>query len=157
SQHNAANGYLFDGRPLVSGASASGGSNVPSSGTVLENSSATGNAHTSVLIEGGTGTVVKSNQFCSPTTAIALPTGVTDAVVTGNYLDCDPRSGISVGPSAPGTVIFGNIVTHPSIGLLIRNSGSVSMYDNRIIGATVFGLSARTATSRVNGVGNVMS
>ena len=75
SQHNAANGYLFDGRPLVSGASASGGSNVPSSGTVLEGSSATGNAHTSVLIEGGTGTVVKSDQFCSPTTAIALRTG----------------------------------------------------------------------------------
>jgi len=157
SQHNAANGYLFDGRPLVSGASASGGSNVPSSGTVLEGSSATGNAHTSVLIEGGTGTVVKSDQFCSPTTAIALRTGTTNAVVTGNYIDCDPRSGISVGPSAPGTVIFGNIVTHPGIGLLIRNSGAVSMYDNRIIGATVFGVSARTATSRVSGVGNVMS
>ena len=51
SQHNAANGYLFDGRPLVSGASASGGSNQPSSGTVLEDSSATGNAHTGVLME----------------------------------------------------------------------------------------------------------
>jgi hypothetical protein len=157
SQHNAANGYLFDGRPLVSGASASGGSNLPSSGTMLEDSSATGNAHTSVLIEGGTGTVVKSDQFCSPTTAIALRTGAANAVITGNYIDCDPRSGISVGPSAPGTVVFGNIVTHPSIGLLVRNSGAVSLYDNQIVGATVFGVSARTAASRVSGVGNVMS
>ena len=157
SQHNAANGYLFDGRPLVSGASASGGSNVPSSGTVLEGSSATGNAHTSVLIEGGTGTVVKSDQFCSPTTAIALRAGVTNAVLTGNYINCAPRSGVSVGPSASGTVIFGNIVSHPGIGLLIRNSGAVSMYDNRILGATVFGVSVRGATSRVGGVGNLMS
>ena len=157
SQHNAANGYLFDGRPLVSGASASGGSNTPSSGTILEGSSATGNGHTSVLIEGGTGTVVKSDQFCSPTTAIALRTGATNAVLTGNYIDCDPRSAISVGPSAPGTVVFGNIVVHPGIGMLIRTSGSVSLYNNRIIGATVFGVSARGATSKVGGVGNAIS
>jgi len=157
SQHNAANGYLIDGRPLVAGASASGGSNVPSSGTVLEGSAATGNAHTGVLIEGGTGTVVKSDQFCSPTTAIALRTGVKDSVITGNYIDCDPRSGISVGPSAPGTVVFGNIVSRPHIGVLIRSSGPVSLDDNRIIGAAVFGVSARVATSRVGGVGNVMS
>jgi hypothetical protein len=157
SQHNAANGYLFDGRPLVSGASASGGSNEPSSGTVLEDSSATGNAHTGVLMEGGTGTVVKSDQFCSPTTAIALRTGVTDAVLTGNYIDCAPRSGISVGPSAPGTVLFGNIVSRPGIGMLVRSSGAVSMYKNQIIGATVFGVSARDATSKVGGVGNVLS
>ena len=157
SQHNAANGYQFDGRPLVSGASASGGSNAPSSGTALTDSSATGNAHTSVLIEGGTGTVVKSDQFCSPTTAVALRAGVTNSVVTGNYIGCAPRSGISVGPSAAGTVIYGNIVSHPGIGLLIRSSGPVSMYDNRIIGATVFGVSARGAASRVGGVGNVMS
>lgn len=157
SQHNAANGYLFDGRPLVSGASASGGSNVPGRGTVLEGSAATGNAHTSVLIEGGTGTVVKSDQFCSPTTAIALRTGVKNAVLTGNYIGCDPRSGISVGPSAPGTVIFGNILSRPHIGMLIRSSGAVSMYDNRVIGATVFGVSARGAASKVAGAGNVMS
>jgi Right handed beta helix region len=157
SVHNAANGYLFDGRPLVSGASASGGSNAPSSGTALTGSSAAGNAHTSVLIEGGTGTVVKSDQFCSPTTAVALRAGATNSVVTGDYIGCAPRSGISVGPSAAGTVIYGNIVSRPGIGLLIRSSGPVSMYDNRIIGATVFGVSARGAASRVNGVGNVMS
>jgi Right handed beta helix region len=157
SRHNAANGYLIDGRPLVTGASASGGSTAPSSGTMLEGSAATGNAHTSVLIEGGSGTVVKSGQFCSPTTAIALRAGVTNSVLTGNYIDCDPRSGISVGPSAPGAVIFGNIVSHPRIGVLIRGSGPINVYDNRILGATVFGVSARGATARVGGVGNVLS
>jgi hypothetical protein len=154
SEHNAANGYLIDGRPLVTGASASGGSNVPSSGTVLENSAATGNGRTSLLIEGGTRTVVKLDQFCSSTTAITLKAGVTNSVLTGNYIGCDPRSGISVGPSAPGTVVFGNIVSRPRIGVLIRDSGPVSLYDNRVIGATVFGASARGAGSRVGGVGN---
>ena len=82
---------------------------------------------------------------------------MTNAVLTGNYINCDPRSGVSVGPSASGTVIFGNIVSHPGIGLLIRNSGAVSMYDNRILDATVFGVSVRGATSSVGGVGNLMS
>ena len=134
SQDNAANGYLIDGRPLVSGASASGGSTVPSSGMVLEGSSATGNAHTSVLIEGGTGTVVKSDQFCSPTTAIAIRTGATNSVVTGNYIDCAPRSGLSVGPSAPGTVIFGNIVVssaHRAADPQLRAGEHVRQPDHR--------------------------
>jgi hypothetical protein len=157
SQHNAANGYYIDGRPLVTGASASGGSDTPSSGTVVEDSAATGNAHTGVLIEGGIGTVVKSDQICSTTTALALRTGVTNAVLTGNDIRCHPRSGFSVGPSAPGTVISGNTLSGPRVGMLIRNSGPVTVDNNRLIGATVFGVTARGATSKVKGVGNVIS
>jgi hypothetical protein len=157
SQHNAANGYYVDGRPLVTGASASGGSDTPSSGTVIEDSAATGNAHTGVLIEGGTGTVVRSDQICSTTTALALRTGVTNAVLTGNDIRCHPRSGFSVGPSAPGTVISGNTLSGPRIGMLIRNSGPVTVDNNRLIGATVFGVTARGATSKVKGIGNVIS
>jgi hypothetical protein len=157
SQHNAANGYYIDGRPLVTGASASGGSNTPSSGIVIENSAATDNAHTGVLVEGGTGVVVKADQICSATTAVALRTGVTNAVLTGNDIRCHPRSGLSVGPSAPGTVISGNTLSSPHIGILIRDSGPVTADNNRLIGATVFGVTARGASSRVKGVSNVIS
>ncbi len=113
AEHNAANGFLVDGRPLVSGASASGGSNVPSSGIVLEASAASGNAHASLLIEGGTGTVVRSSQFCSPMTAVTVEAAATDTVLTGNYIGCGARTGIVVGPSAPGTVLAGNAVAGP--------------------------------------------
>ncbi len=157
SQHNAANGYYVDGRPLVTGASASGGSNTPSSGIVIENSAATDNAHTGVLVEGGTGVVVKADQICSASTAVALRTGVTNAVLTGNDIRCHPRSGLSVGPSAPGTVISGNTLSIPHIGILIRDSGPVTADNNRLIGATVFGVTARGASSRVKGVSNVIS
>ena len=157
SEHNAANGYFIDGRPLVSGASASGGSVQPGSGTVLDDSAATGNAHTGVLVEGGTGTVIKADQVCATTTAIGLRAGATNSVLTGNYIGCHPQSGLSVGPSAPGTVISGNSLSDPRIGLLIRSSGPVELDNNRIIGATVFGVTARGATSQVKGVGNVLS
>ena len=157
SEHNAANGYFIDGRPLVSGASASGGSVQPGSGTVLDDSAATGNAHTGILVEGGTGTVIKANQVCATTTAIGVRAGATNSVLTGNDVGCHPQSGLSVGPAAPGTVISGNSLSGPRIGVLVRSSGPVELDNNRIIGATVFGVTARGATSQVKGVGNVLS
>jgi parallel beta-helix repeat protein len=157
SQHNAVNGYYIDGRPLVTGASASGGSAVPSTGTVLQHSAATGNARTGVLIEGGSGTIVRSDEVCAAVTGIALRTGVTNAVLTGNDIRCDPRSGLSVGPSAPGTVISGNTLSGARLGIVVRNSGRVTVDNNLVIGATVFGVTARGASSTINGVGNVIS
>ncbi len=157
SEHNAANGYFIDGRPLVSGASASGGSVQPGSGTVLDDSAATGNAHSGILVEGGTGTVIKASQVCAATTAIGVRAGATNSVLTGNYIGCHPQSGLSVGPAAPGTVISGNSLSDPRIGVLIRSSGPVELDNNRIIGATVFGVTARGAASQVKGVGNVLS
>ena len=157
SEHNAANGYFIDGRPLVSGASASGGSVQPGSGTVLEGSAATGNAHTGILVEGGTRTVIKANQVCATTTAIGVRAGATNSVLTGNDVRCRPQAGLSVGPAAPGTVISGNSVSDPRIGVLVRSSGPVELDNNRIFGATVFGVTARGATSQVKGVGNALS
>jgi parallel beta-helix repeat protein len=157
SQHNGVNGYYVDGRPLVAGASASGGSAVPSTGTVLENSAATGNARTGILIEGGSGTLVKSDEVCAAITAIALRTGVTDAILTGNDIGCHPRSGLSVGPSAPGTVISGNTLSGARLGIVVRDSGRVTVDNNLVTGATVFGLTARGASSTINGVSNVIS
>jgi parallel beta-helix repeat protein len=157
SQHNGVNGYYVDGRPLVAGASASGGSAVPSTGTVLENSAATGNARTGILIEGGSGTLVKSDEVCAAITAIALRTGVTDAILTGNDIGCHPRSALSVGPSAPGTVISGNTLAGARLGIVVRDSGRVTVDNNLVTGATVFGLTARGASSAINGVGNVIS
>jgi Right handed beta helix region len=157
SEHNAANGYFVDGRPLVSGASASGGSVQPGSGTVLDGSAATGNAHTGILVEGGTGTVIKASQVCATTTAIGVRAGATSSVLTGNYIGCHPQTGLSVGPAAPGTVISGNSLSDPRIGVLVRSSGPVELDNNRIIGATVFGVTARGAASQVKGVGNVLS
>jgi hypothetical protein len=157
SEHNAGNGYFVDGRPLVTSASASGGSVTPGSNTVIENSSAISNARTGILVEGGTGTVLKADQVCAKITAIAVRSGATNAVLTGNNILCGPRSGFSIGPAAPGTTLSGNAVTRARIGMFIRAAGSVVLDDNRITGGTVFGVSVRGAGSDVTGVGNVIS
>ena len=143
SQNNITNGYFIDGRPLVSGASASGSSVQPSTGTVLQSSAATGNGHIGILVEGGSGTVIKADQICDKTTAIVVRAGATNSVLTGNDIRCAPRSGMSVGPFAPGTVISGNTMSSPHIGMLIRSSGPVEVDNNRIIGATTFGITVR--------------
>ena len=157
SEHNAGNGYYINGRPLATGASASGGSVTPGSGTVLENSAALANGKMGILVEGGTGTVIKADQVCAGTTGIAVRDGTADAVVTGNDVRCKPRSGIELGPSAPGTVVAGDAVVGARTGFLIRNSGAVHLYNNVVTGATVFGVSARGVSSTVSGVGNVIS
>jgi hypothetical protein len=157
SEHNAGNGFFIDGKPIATGASASGGSVAPGSGTVVRDSAALNNGEIGVLVEGGTGTVIESDQLCSGVTALAVKYDVTDAVVTGNYISCKPRSGLSVGPSAPGIVISGNTVLDPRIGILINSSGAVQLNDNTIIGATVFGVTARGQSSAVSGVGNLIS
>jgi hypothetical protein len=157
SEHNADDGYFINGRPLATGASASGGSVAPGAGTAIENSAALDNGEIGILIEGGTGTVIKGDQVCASVTAIAVRNGVTDAVLTGNDIRCDPRSGFSIGPDTPGIMISGNTVVGPRTGFLISDSGPVELDNNHVTGAAVFGVSARGLSSAVTGVGNVIS
>jgi hypothetical protein len=157
SEHNAGNGYFIDGKPLATGASASGGAVTPGSGTVIEDSAALDNGQIGILVEGGANTVVEGDQVCASVTAVAVRDGVTDGVLTGNDVRCDPRSGFSIGPSTPGLTISGNTVVSPRTGFLVTESGPIELDSNRIIGATVFGISARGASSMVTGVDNVIS
>ncbi len=157
SEHNSGDGYFVNGRPLATGASASGGSVAPGADTQVEYSAATGNAKMGILVEGGTGTVLKGDQVCSDGTAIAVRLGSADAVVTGNTVGCDPRSGFSVGPAAPGIVLAGNAVDGARTGFLIQDAGRVQLDENLITRATIFGISVRGATSSVTGVGNTIA
>ena len=109
------------------------------------------------MIEGGSGTLVKSDQVCAAITAIALRTGVTNAILTGNDIGCHPRSALSLGPSTPGTVISGNTLSGARLGIVVSDSGWVRVDNNLVTGATVFGLTARGAGSTIKGVGNVIS
>jgi Right handed beta helix region len=157
AQNNQRNGYFVDGRPLVNGASASGNSVAPGSGATIEDSAASDNGRTGILVEGGTGTVLKADQVCASITGIAVKYGATNTVVTGNDIRCSPRSGLSLGPGAPDTMVSGNTVSSPRIGMLIRNSGRQEIDNNLITGATVFGISARGPASQVKGVDNAIS
>jgi len=157
SEHNAGNGYFINGKPLATGASAAGGSVAPGSGTVVEDSAAVNNGQIGILVEGGTGTVISGDQVCASVTAIAVRYGVTDGVLTGNYVSCDPRSGFSIGPSTPGLLVSGNTVVGPRTGFIVSGSGAIDLQDNHVVEATVFGVSARGLSSKVTGVGNVIS
>ncbi len=157
AEHNGANGFYVDGRPLVNGASASGGSTTPGSGATVEDSAALDNGKTGILIEGGNRTVIKADQVCAAVTAIAVRYGATNPVLTGNYVGCAPRTGISVGPSAPGAMVSGNAIVGARAGILVRNSGPVELDNNHISGATVFGITVRGTSSKVAGVGNVLA
>jgi Right handed beta helix region len=157
SEHNAKDGYFVNGKPLATGASASGGSVTPGSGTIVKDSSALNNEEIGILIEGGTGTVIEGDQVCASVTAVAVRYDVTNAVLTGNDIGCNPRSGFSIGPSTPGLTVSGNTVAGPRTAFLVSNSGPIELDNNRVTGATVFGISARGESSKIKGVGNVIS
>jgi Right handed beta helix region len=156
SEHNGGDGYFLNGRPLATGASASGGSIAPGSGTTVEYSSALDNGGIGILVEGGRGTVIKGDQVCAGVTAVAVRDAATDAVVTGNTVWCHPSSGFAVGPEAPGMELAGNAVDGARTGFLIRNAGPVEMDDNLVTNAAVFGVSAR-GSSVVTGSGNTLA
>jgi len=157
SENNEGNGFFVDGRPLVNGASASGSAVAPGSGATIARSEALDNDRTGILVEGGTGTVLLGNQVCAQITGIAVRYNATNAVVTGNDVRCDPRSGLSIGPGAPGAIISGNTVSGARVAVLVRSSGRIEIDNSLITGATVFGITARGVTSQVRGVGNVIS
>jgi hypothetical protein len=157
AQHNAGYGFLIDGRPLVTGASASGGSVAADTGTYVENSAALDDLQGGIVLEGGTGTVLRRNEICARLAGIAIRDGASDTIVTGNDIRCGPRAAMEIGPAAPQTLVSGNTLVNARIGMLIRSSGPVEAYNNRITGATVFGLTARGSFSRVAGQGNVIS
>jgi hypothetical protein len=157
SQHNAGDGFLIDGRPLVTGASASGGSVSVDTGTYIEHSAALDNSGTGILLEGGMGTVLRSNEICTHLTGIAIRYGASNTVVTGNDIRCGPRAALEVGPAAPQTTVSGNALVNARIGILVRSSGHLEADQNRITGAKVFGITARGGTSQVTGQGNVIS
>jgi hypothetical protein len=157
SEHNAGNGYFLNGKPLATGASASGGSVTPGANTTVEYSAALNNGKIGILVEGGTGTVLKGNQVCAAITAVSVRNGSANAVVTGNVIGCRPRSGFSIGPATPGLVLSGNAVDGARTGFLIRNSGPVQLDKNVVTRATVFGVSARGSSAAVSGVDNTIS
>jgi hypothetical protein len=158
SQHNATNGFLIDGRPLVSTASASGNDVAPGTGTRVEDSAALSNGRTGILIEGGNATVLKADEVCSRVTGIALRNGATNAIVNANDVRCHPRTGIRIGPAAPGALVFGNAVSGARIAVLVTSAGGSVVLDKSLITlARVFGISVRGLNSVVSGNDNVIS
>ena len=157
AEHNAVDGFLIDGRPLVTGASASGGSVAADTGTYVQHSAAIDNLQSGIVLEGGSGTVLRGDEICDRLTGIAIRDGARSTVVTGNDVRCNPRAALEIGPGAPQSMISGNTLVGARVGMLIRTSGPVVTDSNRIIGATVFGITARGSSSHVSGQDNVIS
>jgi hypothetical protein len=158
SEHNATNGFLVDGRPLVSTASASGNGVAPGQGTRIEYSSASGNGRTGILIEGGNRTVLKADEVCAKLTGIALRYDASNAILDANDVRCGSRTGIRIGPQAPGALVFGNAVSGARIAMLVISPGGNVEIDKSLITlASVFGISVRGVNSVVSGKDNVIS
>lgn len=157
SINNGGNGFLLDGRPLVHGASPSGGRTSESGGTLLSDSEADSNGKAGVLVEGGTRPVVQRNLICASAGGIALRSGASDTVVNGNDVSCGGRVALSIGPDVAGTTVTGNTLSAARIGVLIHSASGVRLLNNSISGMSVFGLSIRGSAPGVVGDSNVIS
>jgi hypothetical protein len=155
--HNQGNGFLLNGQALVNGASPSGGSTGASTGTIVESSQAEANGRTGIIVDGGTGTVVRNNIICGPITGIAVRAGATNTSVLGNQVRCGGRVALSIGPAVTGTTVVGNTLSNARIGLLVRNAPGVRIMRNQITDMTLFGISVRGSSPGVVGDDNVIT
>jgi hypothetical protein len=157
AEHNRGNGFLVDSQPLVRGASASGNAVVAGSGTRIEDGAALRNLRDGILVEGGTGTLLRADSVCTPLTGIAVRTGAAGTILTGDDVRCGPRVGMEIGPNASGTVLAGNAIAGARVAVLVRSIGTLRADSNVISGASLFGITVRGPTSRVSGADNVIS
>jgi hypothetical protein len=127
ADHNGGDGFLIDSQPLVTGAPASGNAVVPGSGTRAW--AALGNVGDGILVEGGTGTVLRADSVCAPLTAIAVRAGAARTILTGDDVHCGERVGLEIGPNASATVVAGNSVVSARIGMLVRSVGTLRADD----------------------------
>lgn len=155
--HNTGNGFLIDAQPLVSGASPSGGSDLPSAGLVVTEGEAEGNGGNGILLEGGLGTVLTDNLICGASTAIAIRLGATDTSLVGNDVRCGKNVALSIGPGVIGTMVSDNTLSHSQIGIIVLSSPLTHLLDNRMTSLTVFGLSVRGTSPGSAGSDNVIA
>ena len=155
--HNAANGFLLDAQPLITGTAASGGEAAPFAGLAVISSESEGNLRAGILVEGGSATVVRDNIVCGSSSAIAVRLGALDAAIVGNDVRCGRKIGVSVGPAVNGTMISGNTVSQSHIGVLIRSSPTTRLLNNHMDTISVFGIAVRGASPGVAGNGNVIA
>jgi hypothetical protein len=155
--HNAANGFLINGQPLVGGASPSGNRAAASVGTLVDGSDAVANLRTGILVEGGDGTVVKNSVVSSALTGIAIRAGASNTTLTGNEVLAGGRVALSIGPSVTGTTVAGSTFLGARIGILVRNSPGVRLMNNRVGQMSLFAISVRGSSPGVVGNDNVLS
>jgi hypothetical protein len=155
--HNAANGFLVNGQPLVGGASPSGNRAAASVGTLVDGSDAVANLRTGILVEGGDGTVVRNSVVSSALTGIAVRTGASNTTLTGDEVLSGGRVALSIGPSVTGTTVAGSTFIGARIGILVRNSPGVRLMSNRVAQMSLFAISVRGSSPGVVGNDNVLS
>lgn len=155
--HNGSNGFLINAQPLVSGASPTGGSNLPASGLVVKGGEAEGNEGTGILLEGGQGTVLQDNIVCGSAVAVAIRLGATNTSVVGNNVRCGRNIDLSVGPGVTNTVISDNTMSNSAIGIMLLSSPATHLLNNHMTGLSVFGLSVRGTSPGSAGSGNVIA
>ena len=156
AEHNAGNGFLLDGQPLVTGAGPSGGQTAASVGSQLSGSDAERNGRTGILVEGGSGTVIENNIICGTSTAVAIRLGAATTSLVGNQVRCG-RVALSIGPAVTGTTVSSNVLSHARIGILIRNSPGVRLLNNQTRDLSIFAISVRGASPGVVGSDNVFA
>ncbi len=97
---NAGDGFLIDGEPLATGASASGGSLVTAGiqWTYLQQSAAIDNLQSGIVLEGGSGAPWCARRgLCQAGFYIAIREGASNTIVTGNDVRCNPRTALEIG------------------------------------------------------------
>lgn len=122
---NGRNGIGIDGRPLVTGPSASGTAVTGYGDVHVSDSTVSGNRRYGIQVTGGDAISIEGTDFTGNVVGVALNRGATGVQIAGNTFAGQQRQSISIGGGVAASEISGNRFTSVDTGIRIRGASAV--------------------------------
>jgi parallel beta-helix repeat protein len=136
ADYNLGNGYTVNGQPISQGASASGESLGSYGNNSIGSSTAQGNSHYGIEVQGGLNITLEKNTIIGNQMGIVVTKATDTVTISGNVLEQQDREGISLIDGVSQAAVTGNQIQGAATGIYVRDS-VVELEGNAVSGASL--------------------
>jgi parallel beta-helix repeat protein len=136
ADYNLGNGYTVNGQPISQGASASGESLGSYGNNSIGSSTAQGNSHYGIEVQGGLNITLQKNTIIGNQMGIVVTKATDTVTISGNVLEQQDREGISLIDGVSQAAVTGNQIQGAATGIYVRDS-VVELEGNAVSGASL--------------------
>ena len=136
ADYNLGNGYTVNGQPISQGASASGESLGSYGNNSIGSSTAQGNSHYGIEVQGGLNITLEKNTIIGNQMGIVVTKATDTVTISGNVLEQQDREGISLIDGVMKAAVTGNQIQGAATGIYVRDS-VVELEGNAVSGASL--------------------
>jgi parallel beta-helix repeat protein len=136
ADYNRGNGYTVNGQPISQGASASGEPLGSYGNNSITSSTAEGNAHYGIEVQGGVKITLQGNKIIGNQMGIVVTKATDTITIANNDLEQQDREGISLIDGVSKAAVTGNRIQGAATGIYVRGS-VVELAGNTVGGASL--------------------